>query len=344
MSATASTAPAHRAGSRQGPSTARKVSAILAIVVGVVLIVITFTNNLFKVGSAFESLMNDFRPMIQQSAIDDAKQNLSGLSAVATEVQTKMIPAVSKQLGTTPDQFSAMVQQQFPQVAAGLQAIPQAVPAFTDLMNTLQTNRPLFESADAIPTKNMPATTVPWMVLGSGILSIVVGVLLWFTRRTGAVLALILGAVLVVVPVALSLPQKAADADQLNKNLQPVYTQQLIDQSKQTLSTLGAMGQEMQTKMLPALATQLKLSPDQLQTFLQQNFPTTATALSGFDTTMTKFQNMVTAFENNLDNYNTLKPVKFVPIVWTMIGAGVVLLILGIVVLVAGRGEAKAVV
>lgn len=343
MSATTAPASSHRSGARQGPGTVRKVSAILAILVGVVLIVITFTNNLFKVGPAFESLMNDFRPMIQQSAIDEAKANLSGLSSVATEVQGKMIPAVSAQLGMTPDQFSAMVNQQFPAVSAGLQAIPQAVPAFTDLMNTLETNRPLFESADAIPTKNMPATTVPWMLLISGLLSIGVGVLIWFTARAGAIVALVLGAALVVLPLIMSLPQKAADADQLNANLKPVYTQQLIDQSKQTLTTLGAMGQEMQTKMLPALATQLKMTPDQLNAFLGQNFPATAAALGGFSTTMSKFQNMVTAFENNLDNYKTLEPVKFVPIVWTMIGAGVVLVLLGGAALFAGRGEAKTV-
>jgi hypothetical protein len=103
------------------------------------------------------------------------------------------------------------------------------------------------------------------------------------------------------------------------------------------------MGQEMQTKMLPALATQLKMTPDQLQAFMTQNFPTTAAALGGFDATMAKFQNMVTAFENNLDNYNTLKPVKFVPIVWSMIGAGVVLVLLGGAALFASRGEAATV-
>jgi hypothetical protein len=342
MSATTAPAPSHRTSAKQGPGTVRKVSAILAILVGVVLIVITFTNNLFKVGPAFESMMNDFRPMIQQSSIDEAKANLSGLSSVATEVQGKMIPAVSAQLGMTAEQFSAMVNQQFPAVSAGLQAIPQAVPAFTDLMNTLETNRPLFESADAIPTKNMPASTVPWMLLISGLLSIGVGVLIWFTARAGAIVALVLGAALVVLPLVMSLPQKAADADQLNKNLQPVYTQQLIDQSKQTLTTLGAMGQQMQTKMLPALATQLKMSNEQLQAFLGQNFPATATALGGFDTTMTKFQNMVSAFETNLDNYNTLKSVKFVPIVWTMIGGGVVIFLLGGAALFAGRREPKA--
>lgn len=339
MSATTAPAPSHRTSSRQGPGTVRKISAILVMLVGVVLIVITFTNNLFKVGPAFDSMMNDFRPMLEQSSIDTAKQDLTGLSAVGTEVQTKMMPAVATQLGMTTDQFSAMVNQQFPAVAAGLQAIPQAVPAFNGLMDTLEANQALFASADAIPTKDLPASSVPWALLGAGILSIIAGILIWVTPRAGAIVALVLGAALVVLPLVMSLPQKAADADQLNKNLQPVYTQALIDQSKQTLSTLGAMGSEMQTKMLPALATQLKMTPDQLNAFLGQNFPATAASLTGFSATMERFQTMVTAFETNLANFDTLKSVKFVPIVWTMIGGGVVIFLLGGVALFAGRRE-----
>ena len=101
------------------------------------------------------------------------------------------------------------------------------------------------------------------------------------------------------------------------------------------------MGSEMQTKMLPALATQLKMTPDQLNAFLGQNFPATAAVARRVRTTMTKFQNMVTAFETNLDNFKTLQPVKFVPIVWTMIGGGVVIFLLGGAALFAGRGEPK---
>lgn len=341
MSATTAPAPSHRTSAKQGPGTVRKVSAILVMLVGVAFIVVTFANNLFKVGPAFDSMMNDFRPMLAQSSIDTARQDLTGLSAVGTEVQNKMIPAVSAQLGMTTDQFSAMINQQFPAVAAGLQTIPQAVPAFNGLMDTLEANQALFASADAIPTKNLPATTVPWALLGAGILSIIAGILIWVTPRAGAIVALVLGAALVVLPLVMSLPQKAADADQLNKNLQPVYTQTLVDQSKQTLSTLSAMGTEMQTKMLPALATQLKMTPDQLNAFLGQNFPATATALAGFSTTMQRFDSMVTNFETNLDNFNTLKSVKFVPIVWTMIGGGVVIFLLGGAALFARRGELK---
>lgn len=328
---------------RQGPSVPRKVVSVLMIVVGLLFVALTLANNLFKVGPSFEGLIGDFRPLLAQQSIDTARQDLAGLTAVSQEFQTKLAPAMSQQLGMTPEQFAGMVSDQFPAVDAGMKAIPQAVPAFGGVLDTLQAQRPLFESADAIPTTNLPATTVPWGLLAAGILSIIVGVMVWFTRRAGAVLALILGAALVVAPLVLSLPQKAADADQLNKNLTPVYTQTLVDQSKQTLVTLGAMGEQMQTSMLPALATQLKMQPDQLQTFLAQNFPTTASALTSFPTTMKRFQGLVSTFDANLDNFEVLKPVEFVPIIRALIAGGVALMLLGAVALFATAAERRRV-
>jgi len=47
-------------------------------------------------------------------------------------------------------------------------ALPTAIPTFDGLINTLDKQRPLFASADAIPTKSLPATTVPWALLGAG--------------------------------------------------------------------------------------------------------------------------------------------------------------------------------
>ncbi len=328
-------------GSGRGLSLPRKIASILVVLVGVMLIVVTFTDNLFKVGPAFENLSDGFRPIMTQQSIATARQDVAGLSAVGQEFQTKVAPGMAQQLKLTPDQFSGMVSQQFPAVDAGLKAIPQAVPAFNSLLSTLDAQRSLFASADAIPTKSLPATTVPWGLLGAGILCILLGVAIWFSRRAGAFLTLIVGVVLIAAPLLLSLPQKASDADQMNANLKPVYTQAMITQSKQTLTTIGAMGQEMQTKMLPALATQLQMQPDQLQAFLGQNFPTTATALRTFPATMQRFQNLVSTFDQNLSNYQTLKPVAFVPIIWTLIGSGIALVLFGGVAL-AGAGRATA--
>lgn len=306
--------------SRSGPLS--KAAAVLVMLMGTGLIAITLISNLFAVGPAFENLIVDFRPALTQSSIDTARADIAGLSAVQSEFTTKLAPALSQQLKMTPTQFNEFVSQNFPSVAAGMSALPTVVPTFNGLINTLDEQRPLFASADAIPTKDLPATTVPWAMFGAGLLVFLIGFLMLRSPKAGGVAAIVVGLLLLLAPVALSLPSKAADADQLNANLKPVYTQALVTNATGALATIGAMGNEMQTKMLPALATQLKMTPEQLQAFLGSNFPATAQALQTMPASMERFNGLVKVFDKNLANYNILKPVGLAKLISILMVVG----------------------
>lgn len=299
-----------------------KTIALLVMLMGAGLITVTLMNNLFAVGPAFESLIVDFRPTLTQSSIDTARADISGLSAVQSEFTDKLAPALSQQLQMTPTQFNEFVSENFSAVAAGMSALPSVVPTFNGLIDTLDQQRPLFASADAIPTKSLPATTVPWAMFGAGFLVFLLGLLILRSPKAGGASTIVVGLLLLLMPVALSLPAKAADADQLNANLKPVYTQELVTNATGALATVGAMGNEMQTAMLPALATQLKMTPEQLQTFLGTNFPATAQALQAMPASMERFNGLVKVFDENLANYNTLKPVGLATLIWILMIAG----------------------
>ena len=316
-----------------------KVAAVLVMLVGAGLVATTLISNLFAVGPAFENLITDFRPALTQQSIDTAHADIAGLAAVQTEFSTKLVPALSQQLKMTPDQFNGFVSQNFPKVAAGMGALPTAIPTFDGLINTLDKQRPLFASADAIPTKSLPATTVPWALLGAGVLVFLIGLAALRSPKAGGAAALVVGLVLLVVPMVLSLPGKAADADQLNANLKPIYTRALVDNAKGALGTIGAMGAEMQTTMLPALATQLKMTPEQLQTFLGTNFPATAKALQTMPATMERFNGLVKVFDNNLGNYETLKPVGLARLILILMVSGGLVAVLGAVSVATARRE-----
>jgi len=314
-----------------------KVAAVLVMVVGAGLVALTLISNLFAVGPAFENLITDFRPALTQQSIATAHADIAGLSAVQTEFSTKLVPALSQQLKMTPEQFNGFVSQNFPKVAAGMGALPTAIPTFDGLINTLDKQRPLFASADAIPTESLPATTVPWALLGAGVLVFLIGLAALRSPKAGGAAALVVGLLLLVVPLALSLPGKAADADQLNANLKPIYTQALVDNAKGGLATIGAMGTEMQTTMLPALAAQLKMTPEQLQTFLGTNFPATAKALQTMPASLERFNGLVKVFDDNLSNYETLKPVGLAQLILILMVSGGLVAALGAVSVVTGR-------
>ena len=307
------------------------------MLVGAGLVAMTLINNLFAVGPAFENLISDFRPALTQKSIDTARVDIAGLSAVQEEFSTKLAPALSQQLKMTPEQFDGFVSEQFPAVAAGMGALPTVVPTFNGLIDTLDQQRPLFASADAIPTSSLPATTVPWAMLGAGILVFLIGLAVLRSPKGGGAVAVVVGLLLLVLPVVLSLPGKAADADQLNANLEPVYTQSLVDNATGALGTVGAMGQEMQTAMLPALAEQLKMSPTQLQAFLGSNFPATAQALQTMPASLERFNGLVKVFDENLGNYEILKPVGLERLILIMMVAGGLVAALGALSVVTGR-------
>ncbi len=337
MSSTNSKAGNSIATSHSQANSFSKLIAGLVMLVGAGLIATTLITNLFSVGPAFENMITDFRPALTQASLDTARADIAGLSAVQSEFTSKLAPALSQQLKMTPAQFNGFVSTNFPAVAAGMGALPQVVPAFSGLINILDQQRPLFASADAIPTKSLPATTVPWGLFGAGILIFLFGLLMLRSPKAGGAAALALGLLMVALSMFLSLPGKAGDADKLNANLKPVYTQALVDNSKASLATIGAMGAEMQTKMLPALATQLKMSPAQLQAFLGANFPATAAALQTMPASMERFNALVTVFDKNLGNYNTLKPVGLARIVTIMMLAGGLTALFGAVLLFARR-------
>jgi uncharacterized protein YidB (DUF937 family) len=307
------------------------------MLVGIAFIAVTFMQNLFAVGPAFDRLTNDFRPFMDTQALATAQQDIDGLAAAGGEIQNGMLPALAQQMGVGTDQLSGMIAQQYPDVAKGLAAIPQITPQFTTLVTTLNDQIPYFDAADAIPTSSLPAASVPWSLLAVGIVTFLIGLWAWFSPRAASAVAMVLGLALIVVPLALNLPHKASYADTLNSNLKPVYNQQLIDSASASLTTLSAMGKQMQGEMLPGLANQLGMSGDQLTGFMAQNFPKTAAALGGFQDSMTRFQGMVTAFSDRLADYETLKPVSLAPIVWMIIVGGALVLLLGFGGFVAAR-------
>jgi hypothetical protein len=310
--------------------------------IGVLLILIPIFTRLFSVAPAFERMTDDFRPEMRAATLSQLHQDVGGLAAVGTEFTTKAVPQLATALNMTPAQFSAVMGQQFPAVATGLQSIPKVTQEFNGVLGVLSNERARFERADAIPTASLPATTVPWGLAGAGMLCIAVAFIV--PRRRGAAIAVVLGLGLVVAPLLMSLPGKADATDTMNSHLKPVYTAELVASAKQSLAGMQAMGTELQTKMLPALAGMLHMSAAQVQGYLATNFPTLTAAVATMPATLDRFETMVTAFDGSLDNYDTAKDTSLVPIVWMLLAAGLLVAGTGGFVLLQGGASAQAAV
>jgi hypothetical protein len=276
-------------------------------------------------------MIEDFRPYLTDESISTLRGDVEMLGGAIQEFETSLAPALSAQLGMDPADFQQMVGTQFPAVATGLQVVPEAAPTFTGIIDLLDDQQENFASADAIPTTGLPATTVPWGLVVVGLAFIGLGVWMYLTQeRLSAIVAAVLAALIVVGAFALSLPGKASDADDLNDALKPVYTEETVAGAAGAVEAIGAMGGEMQSAMLPGLGEMLGMDSAAVGAFLSDGFPMLAQALQSLPDALGRFEGVVSTFDANLDNYDTLRPVAFGPIIWTLVlGSLAVLLAAG---------------
>jgi hypothetical protein len=310
-------------------------------VIGAAVLIVLFANNLFTVGGAFEDLTDEFRPIMSTEAIATAKADVAALGAVSEEFTTQVAPAIAGALQMSPDDLNVFLGTNFPAVAAGVAALPGIVPQFTGVVDLLAEQQSNFESADAIPTTSLPATTVPWIILVIGFGAIVVAFVMLRRIRFAWLITVAFGVLVVVFSLALSFLPKSAAADNMNDAFRPVYNQELISGSAEALGVVSAMGGQMNDEMLPALSAQLSMDAAQMQQFLGQ-FPATAGALENLGDSLRRFQGMVTAFDSQLDNYDTIKGTALNPIALVVLVAGLLVIVCGIWAFMADRKRPKA--
>lgn len=309
------------------------------VLVGVALIVLTLTQNLFRVGTDFEELTTDFRPVMQDQSIEGYQQGLAGLAAAGEEFETQMVPALALALQMTPDQLQAYLAGEYPATAQGMAVLPELTQEFGGLVGMLEQQQSNFESADAIPTSDMVAQTVPWSLFVLGFVALGLGAWAIFGNlKFASIAAVVLGVVVIAANFGMGLPGKAADADDLNTALKPVYTAETIQQAQGGLAVMGAMGEEMTTSMLPGLAESLQMTPAELDAFLANSFPATAQALATMPQALGGFNDMAVVFDQNLENYETIKPVDLTNLVWALM-AGCLLMIIAGAYGLFGRGD-----
>ncbi len=316
----------------------KRLPAFGVLAIGVIVLVVLFANSLFTVGPAFEELTDSFRPMMTDEAIATAQADVAGLGAVSEEFNTQLAPALAGQLQMSADDLNAFMGTNFPAVAAGIGALPEIVPQFTGVVGLLAAQQSNFESADAIPNSSLPASTVPWIILLIGVGAIVVAILMLGKTKQAWLIAVGFGVLVVVFSLALSFLSKSGAADDMNEAFKPVYTQELVTGSAQAVGVVGAMGQQMQGDMLPALAQQLNLGEAEMAGFLGQ-FPATAAALEGLGDSLGRFQSMVTAFDSQLDNYNTIRDTALYPIAVIVLIAGLMVIVCGVWAFMADRKD-----
>jgi hypothetical protein len=294
---------------REGGSAMKsaKIGLAALVVVGAIMAIGARVIDLPAKAQGVDNLTNSFRPAFRSAEIRTTREQMDTVKAMAAELREKTLPALAQALNMTPAELQGFLGSNFPAVAKGIGELDRSLPYFDNLVSGLEAHDRDFHLADAIPTKNLPATVVPWLFILPGSVAAILAfaALVRFRRLTGPALiaGAVFGVVLIVAPLLLSVPKKAQAVDNLTNAFRPAFTDAGARTARGYMDGFTAMATELQQKTLPALAQALNMTPAQLQGFLGSNFPAVAKGIGELPRALPRFEGLVRGIEQNVGNF-----------------------------------------
>lgn len=321
----------------------RRAGGAIVVVAGIVVLVALVSTRMFARAPLLADLNDDLRPVMTDQSIATLRADLDGLEAATAEFAGTVVPTVAGALGQTPAELNVFLGENFPAVVAGVEALPATVEQFRGLVDLLDAEQGRFASLDSIPADGVTPETVPWAILAVGLLMVGFGGWLATRRSRAAAIATgTLGVVVLVATVGLSLQRKAADADEIGRNVAPVFDAQVVAQARGALSTVGAMAEELQSEALPAIGAAAGIPEDQLAGFVADSFPALASALEALPESSARFTGAVELIDGNLSRYERVARVPFGRVIWIVTWSAIVAAVIAVVAIVHGWSRQRA--
>lgn len=152
------------------------------------------------------------------------------------------------------------------------------------------------------------------------------------TRVVLVAMALI-GAFLIALPLATNLPGKSSASANLMTAFRPVMTDQSLAQGTADQATMGAMATELNAKMVPALAAQMGMTPQQLTTYIGTTYPAVGAGLGQMGAILPFFGGLQTTMVAQQANFQQADqiPTGFLSptsMTWLFVIPGVLLMVI----------------
>lgn len=317
-----------------------RVVAIVAVVAGVALIVVTLAFSLFGRAAGAERVTDTFRPAMTKQGLTVVRADFETVRAGGTQLLDQAVPTFARDLRMSPAQFNAFLAANFPAVAVAARKIPGYNAYVGGYITRLKNGRKQFEAADSLPGLGLPITATPWLFVGVGALLVLAGAVgLGAAGRLGTGAILLLGILMIAGPLALSLPSKASDAKKIVIVGRDGLSQQKASLAKQGAGEVDAAVRQINGELVPALAARLKTSPAALGAQLARSFPATAKFLTVWPTTLrAKAFGIAAAQQARVNDFAKADKIRFRVLPWLLIAPGILLTLLAAIALVRPPG------
>ncbi|MGW1988767.1 hypothetical protein [Embleya sp. NPDC001921] len=153
-------------------------------------------------------------------------------------------------------------------------------------------------------------------------------------RHVALVLIALLGAALIIFPLAAGLPKKTQAVDDLTNDFRPAFTPAAIAQSRTDLVTMNEMLAQLQAETLPGLASQAGITTPALINLMGVTAPEVGKGLKELPTIMPRFNKLAGTMEAQAGNFRQADdiPTAHAPntaVTYLYLIPGIVLLVVG---------------
>jgi len=254
---------------------AGRAASILAIVVGLSLIAFPLAYSLFSRTADAERILDRFEfftlggsPLAHY--LPDAETTREG----SVELVDEAIPSLVSDAGLTPVEFEDFADASLPALVVAREAVPKANEFSIRYSMQLEAVDEKFQSVYDIPIARLPLPATAWMFLLGGVACLAVGLVALRTNSRAWIAAILaFGVAIVVVLLALSAPDKAADGEDVKDFASRGLTAEAAAAAQQASAALDALVIETEGRTLPYLARREGVSVAELDQQLEEEFP-----------------------------------------------------------------------
>lgn len=142
-----------------------------------------------------------------------------------------------------------------------------------------------------------------------------------------SILILIVGIALIIAPVAYKMFDRAPAGADMMKDFETVLTRPNVTTFQGHMQTFGGMKGDI-TNMMPAFASGMGMTQDQLNMMMQQQFPGLSKGMTEMDRMGTDFNMVVGVMDRNVENFQKADQLPMRTMPWFFVIAGVALIAL----------------
>jgi hypothetical protein len=216
---------------------------------------------------------------------------------------------------------------------------PAATTIVAPVVTAAQRIQPKWEEVIHIPGLGLPIAGAPWLLLLGGVAVAGVGLLALVRPGRGPTIAILAcGAALIVVPLALSLPEKASDTKDVLKVGRIAVSQKAATAAHKAALIVDDMVTTINTRMVPDIARRLHESPSSLSATIEKDYPGLATGLREYPGIAAAAYQLTAVQQAAVSPFKEVDGIGYSKLPWLAIGPGILLVLLaGAALLTGGR-------